>query len=88
MFIGQWITWKRRASFSSQKLTSGQKPKWTPNQHLLKAMNRRTEGDYYVSLTHSDDEEDFSKGTAVEKEIKWSAREEPKDFQNGAENWT
>jgi hypothetical protein len=59
--------------------------KWTPNQHLLKAMNRR---DHYVSLTHSDDEEDFSKGTAVEKKIKWSAREEPKDFQDEAENWT
>jgi len=26
MFIGQWITRKQRASFSSQKLTSGQKP--------------------------------------------------------------
>jgi hypothetical protein len=43
---------------------------------------RKNRKDYYVSLTHSDDEEDFSKGTAVEKKIKWSAREEPKDFQD------
>jgi hypothetical protein len=63
--------------------------KWTPSQapsgygHEWK--NREH---YYVSLTHSDDEEDFSQGTAVEKKIKWSAREEPKDFQDGAENWT
>jgi hypothetical protein len=57
--------------------------KWTPSQapsgygHEWK--NRKH---YYVSLTHSDDEEDFSQGTAVEKKIKWSAREEPKDFQD------
>jgi hypothetical protein len=53
--------------------------KWTPSQapsgygHEWK--NRKH---YYVSLTHSDDEEDFSQGTEVEKKIKWSAREEPK----------